>query len=103
MKLLLASLVACDVDLVVTRATLLGVEIDSLVVEATGHFNVGRHLGLDTVDGPGYDRIAYRVRVRAKNATTEQVVELRRACEEASPVGDTLKRRPRLTLDFEGT
>jgi hypothetical protein len=51
MKLLLAALAACDVDLVATRAALLGLEIDSLTVEAAGHFNVLRYLGIDAAHG----------------------------------------------------
>lgn len=101
MRMLLGTLAACDVDLVATRAALLGVEIESLSVEAHGHFNVQRYLGLDAAHGPGYDRIAYNVRVKTRNATPQQIGELRRACEEASPVGDTLHRRVPLKMDFE--
>ena len=102
-KMLLASLAACDVDLVANRASLLGVKIESLTVEATGHFNVLRYLGLDAPDGPGYDRIAYTVRLKTRGATSEQLAELRRACEEASPVGDTLRRSVALSLEFDGS
>jgi uncharacterized OsmC-like protein len=101
MKLVLASLAACDVDLVLTRAALLGVEVESLTVEAVGHFNVRRYLGLDTADGPGYDRIAYTVRLKTTGATPGQLAELRRACEQASPVGDTLQRRVALDVRFD--
>ena len=55
-------------DLVANRASLLGVKIESLTVEATGHFNVLRYLGLDAPDGPGYDRIAYTVRLKTRGA-----------------------------------
>jgi uncharacterized OsmC-like protein len=101
MKMLLATLVACDVDLVSTRATLLGVEIESLSVQATGHFNVARYLGVEPAVGPGYERIASRVILRTRNATPSQLDELQRACEDASPVSDTLRRGPRLSLEFE--
>jgi len=90
-------------DLVANRASLLGVKIESLTVEATGHFNVLRYLGLDAPDGPGYDRIAYTVRLKTRGATSEQLAELRRACEEASPVGDTLRRSVALSLEFDGS
>ena len=103
MKLLLASLVACDVDLVVSRAALLGVEIESLMVEATGHFNVRRYLGLDAAAGPGYERIAYTIRLKTRGGTSAQLAELRRACEQASPVGDTLQRQVALSLRFDAS
>jgi uncharacterized OsmC-like protein len=103
MKMLLASLAACDVDLVANRASLLGVQIESLTVEATGHFNVVRYLGLDGPEGPGYDQIAYTVRLKTAGATSDQLAELRRACERASPVGDTLRRSVALSLEFDGS
>jgi len=40
MKLLLMSLAAGDVDLIANRASPLGIEIESLTVEASGHFNL---------------------------------------------------------------
>lgn len=101
MKLVLASLAACDVDLVANRAALLGVEIESLIVEATGHFNLRRYLGLDSTAGSGYERIAYVVRLKTRGGTPDQIAELRRACEQASPVGDTLQRQVALTLRFD--
>jgi uncharacterized OsmC-like protein len=101
--LALASLAACDIDLVVSRAALLGVEIESLTVEATGHFNVRRYLGLDSDVGPGYERIAYTVRLKTRGGAADQLAELRRACEQASPVGDTLERHVSLNLRFEAS
>lgn len=103
MKMVLASLAACDVDLVVNRAALLGVEIESLTVEATGHFNVRRYLGLEATAGPGYEWIAYAVRLKTRGGTSAQLAELRRACEQASPVGDTLQRPVTLDLRFEAS
>lgn len=100
MKLVLGALVACDVDLVAHRAALLGVELEELSVSATGHFNVRRYLGLEGAD-PGYERIAYSVRVRAPNATDAQLAALREACERDSPVADTLRRVVDLSFSFE--
>jgi uncharacterized OsmC-like protein len=103
MKMVLASLAACDVDLVANRAALLGVEIESLTVEATGHFNVRRYLGLDAPSGPGYDRIDYTVRLKTTGGTPGELAELRHACEQASPVGDTLKRHVAISLRFDAS
>ena len=103
MRMVLAALAACDVDVVANRAALLGVEIEDLTVEVRGHFNVRRYLGLEAPQGPGYDRIAYAVRLKTKGATADQLADLRRACEQGSPVGDTLTRSVTLSLAFEGS
>jgi hypothetical protein len=103
MRLLLATLAACDVDLIAHRATLLGLEIDSLTVEAAGHFNVSRYLGIDTDEGPGYQQIAYTVRLKTRGGTPAQLAQLRDACEHASPIADTLRRSVPLTMRFDAT
>lgn len=100
MKLILAALAACDVDLIATRASLLGIELGELSVSATGHFNVRRYLGLDGAD-PGYERIAYSVRLKAPTATEEQLAALREACERDSPVASTLRSNVDLSFAFE--
>jgi uncharacterized OsmC-like protein len=102
MRMLLMSMAACDVDLIANRASLMGVEIEDLSVEARGHFNVQRYLGLEAAHGPGYERVSYTVRLKTRNATPEQLAELKRACEEASPVGDTLQRNVVLDVEFDG-
>lgn len=102
MRMLLMCLAACDVDVIASRASLRGIEIESLSVEATGQFIVQRYLGLDTPVAPGYEHIGYTVNLRTRGATPEQLNELRVACEADSPVGDSLKRRVEVTLDFRG-
>ena len=101
MQMFLATLAACDVDLVAMHASFLGLKIDSLSVEATGHFNVQSYLGLGSVPGSGYDAIAYTVRLSAPGVTPEQIAHLRERCERSSPVGDSLKRAIPLKLQFE--
>ena len=46
MQFVLAAFAACDVDLVAMHATMIGLEVDSLRVEASGHFNVQSYIGL---------------------------------------------------------
>lgn len=101
MQMLLATLAACDVDVVAMHASLLGLNIESLSVEATGHFNVQSYLGLDGAPGSGYDAIAYTVRLSVPGATAEQITHLRERCERSSPVGDSLTRAISLKLEFE--
>lgn len=101
MQMLLASLAACDVDLLAMHASLMGLKIETLSVEAKGHFNVRSYLGLPDAPGSGYDSIAYTIRVRAPDATPEQLEQLRKQVEYGSPVGDSLARHVHLQMQFE--
>lgn len=103
MQMLLATLAACDVDLVATHASLLSLKIESLSVEATGHFNVQSYMGLEGAPGSGYDAIAYTLRLSVPGATLEQIAYLRERCERSSPVGDSLARAIPLKLEFEAS
>lgn len=103
MQMLLATLAACDVDLVAMHASLLGLKIESLSVEASGHFNVQSYLGLEGTPGSGYDAISYTVRLFVPSATPEQIAHLRERCERSSPVGDSLARAIPLKLEFEAS
>ena len=100
MQMLLASLAACDVDLVAMHATMIGLEVNSLRVEASGHFNVQSYIGLEDKPGAGYDQISYKVILDAPDATPEQIAYLVERCEQSSPVGDTLARNVSMTLEF---
>lgn len=100
MQFVLAALAACDVDLVAMHASMMGLEVRSLRVEASGHFNVQSYIGLRGRPGPGYDEIAYKVVLDAPEATPAQREELSRLCREGSPVGDTLERNVSMTLEF---
>ena len=99
MQMLLATLAACDVDLIAMHASFLGLKIESLSVETTGHFNVRSYLGLEAPSS-GYDEISYTVRLSAPGATPEQIAHLRERCERSSPVGDSLAHAIPLKLEF---
>ena len=101
MQMFLATLAACDVDLIAMHASFLGLKIESLSVEATGHFNVRSYLGLDGAPGSGYDGISYTVRISVPDATPDQIAYLRERCEHSSPVGDSMSRRIPLKLEFD--
>jgi uncharacterized OsmC-like protein len=103
MGMLLRALAACDVEVVVTRATLLGIEIEDLTIEAKGYFNIARYLGVDASSGAGYQRVSYTVRLKTKaGATPAQIADLRAALD-ASPVGDTFERNVPVSLEFDVT
>jgi len=100
MQMFLASLAACDVDLVAMHASFLGLKVESLSVEVTGHFNVQSYLGIEDTPGPGYDGVSYTVRLSALDITPEQIAQLRDRCERSSPVGDSMGRAIPLKLEF---
>lgn len=103
MQMLLGTLAACDVDLVAMHASLLGLKIERLSVEAKGHFNVQSYLGLVGTPGSGYGAISYAVRLSVPGASPEQISHLRERCERSSPVGDSLARAIPLKLEFEAS
>jgi uncharacterized OsmC-like protein len=102
MGMLLRALAACDVEVIVNRAALLGVEIEDLTIEARGYFNVARYLGVEASEGSGYRHASYTARLKVKGATPQQVAEIRSALE-ASPVGDTFERRIPVTFELDVT
>ncbi|HEU4798834.1 MAG TPA: OsmC family protein [bacterium] len=100
MQSLLATLAACDIEVITFHAALLGIQIEELSIAARGHFNVRALWGFEDALGAGYDEMSYTVRLRAPGATVEQLAQLRERCERSSPVGDTLSRRVPVTLEF---
>ena len=100
MQMFLATLAACDVDLIAMHASFLVLKIESLSVEATGHFNVRSYLGLDGAPGSDYDSISYTVRISVPDATPDQIAYLRERCERSSPVGDSMSHAIPLKLEF---
>ncbi|MDG6909151.1 MAG: OsmC family protein [Nitrososphaerota archaeon] len=99
MSITLASLLACELDVIATHATLRGIELEKLSVEGEGGFNQARYLGIASEPRPGYTQVSYTVRIKAKNATKAQLEDLVKLCETASPVGDTLSRSVELKLN----
>ena len=103
MQAVLGALAACDVEVIATHATLIGLEIRDLRVEAAGSFNVASLLGVDSPTDAAYEAISYKVVLDAPGATDEQIDRLRHACEAFSPVGDSLRKALPVTLEFETT
>ncbi len=82
------------------HSAMIGLEVKSLSVEASGHFNVQSYMGLEDKPGAGYDQISYKVILDAPDATPEQIDYLIERCKKSSPVGDTLERSISMTLEF---
>jgi len=101
MGMLLRAMAACDVEVVVNKASLLGIEIEQLSVETRGYFNVRRYLGLEAETDSGYQNVAYTIRLRTRGATAEQIEQIKHACEYGSPIADTLRRIVPVDAGFE--
>jgi uncharacterized OsmC-like protein len=99
MGMLLRSLAACDIEVVVTRATLLGVVIRELWIEVKGSFNVASYLGVETAGDAGYQQVSLVVHLKTDGATLDQIQEILGALE-GSPVGDTLRRSVPVTYEL---
>ena len=100
MQMLLASFIACDLDVIAMHASLIGLKIEKLEIEAKGHFNVQSYIGAAEKPGSGYDHIHYTVRLKAPGITQEQIDYLIERCEISSPVGDSLTRAIPMKLEF---
>ena len=100
MQTLLASFIACDIDVVAMHASFIGVKIDELSIEASGHFNVQAYIGATDTPGSGFREIKYTIRLKTPEITQEQIDFLIERCEKSSPVGDTLSRSVPLKLEF---
>lgn len=100
MQFLLASFIACDIDLIAMHASFIGLKVEELSIEATAHFNVQSYIGAAEKPGSGYDHIDYVVRIKAPEITQEQIDYLIERCEKSSPVGDSLSRAIPLSLEF---
>jgi uncharacterized OsmC-like protein len=101
MGMLLRALAACDVEVVANKAALLDVEIEELSIEARGHFNIRRYLGFDVEHDSGYQKLSYTLHLKTRGASEAQLEEIRRACEQGSPVGDTLLRAVPVDASFD--
>lgn len=101
MSVTLASLLACEVDVIATRATLLGIEIESLAVDGVGDFNLGKYMGVADEPSPGFSAVELTVRIKARNATPDQLEALVKLCAESSPVGDSFGRAVPLNVRAE--
>ncbi len=96
-----ASLVACEIGVIATHATLRGIELERIFFESEGQFNVARPYTVDNEPDPGFQNLNYTVKIKAKNATPEQLTQLLKLCETHSPVADSLERKVPIKLKFE--
>lgn len=93
MQVMLASLAACEIDLISAHAAKAGIKMDALTVEATGFFNRAAYFGIEGAPGAGYNKIEYTVNIKAPGITQQQITQLEEACKQFSPVGDSLSKK----------
>jgi uncharacterized OsmC-like protein len=100
MELMLAALASCEIDVISTHATLMGVEIEELSIEVSGEYNMRSYLSSQGAP-PGFESITYEVKLRAPSITDDQLARLTELTERASPVGSSLSRPVRLAGRIE--
>ena len=57
MSVTLASLLACEIDVIAQYATLRGIELEKLTIEGLGEFNVARFMNVADNPSPGFQKI----------------------------------------------
>jgi uncharacterized OsmC-like protein len=96
-----ASLAACCLTMISSRAARLGIELTELEVKVAGEGNHRGMLGLDRNISAGHSALGTHVRISARNASPEQLRELVAWAEEHSPVGRTVRDAPKNALTIE--
>ena len=90
-ELLLVSLGSCQEIVYSLYALMMGIELDSVVVEVKGHLDVRGLFGVGEAVPPGFQKITYETRI-ASTASAEQIQRLVKTVESSCPSLDTLKR-----------
>jgi len=96
-----ASLISCEITVIAMHATLRGIELERIYIESEGNFDISRLYTVDNEPNPGFQNFNYTVKIKAKNATPDQLTELVKLCETHSPVADTIESQVPINLKFE--
>ncbi|HXF56929.1 MAG TPA: OsmC family protein [Actinomycetota bacterium] len=100
-ELVLAALGFCYSVGFVYNAAALGIELDELSYEVEGDLDLRRFVGIEEGPRAGFTEIRVKGRVRARNATREQLEELCRYVQATSPVGDVLQNPVPVRVSLE--
>jgi len=99
---LLAAANACMMATYVGACAMQGVELESLSIESGGELDLRGFLGLDRNVKPGYDEIAYTVRIRGKG-TPEQFERVHQWVMKTSPnywnMANPIHMKPTLIIE----
>ena len=83
-ELLMSSLASCMMVGIVANASLMGVKLDSVVIDVDGKLDLRGFLGLDQAVKPGYDALHYTIRIKG-DGTPEQFQKIHEAVIATSP------------------
>lgn len=83
-EVLMSALNACMTVGYVAVAALMGIDLEFLSIETEGELDLRGFLDLAPVN-PGYDEVTYTVRIKAENATHEQLEQLHAFVQKTSP------------------
>lgn len=83
-EMLMTALNACILVGYVAGASVHGIKLEKVEIETTGELDLRGFLGLDEKVKPGYDRIAYTVRIKG-NGTPEQFQAIHETVIRTSP------------------
>lgn len=101
-ELCLAALGFCYAVGYVANAAAKGIELEELSYQVEGDIDLHAFLGLKrSGDRPGFSEIRVRGRVRAKNATREDLESLCTYVQDTSPVGDILAHPVPLSVSLD--
>lgn len=99
---LLAALAACQVITYRVWAAKLGIEVDTVEVDADGDLDIRGFFGVDDTVAAGFSGIRTRVRISGPESPS-RYAELTRAVEAHCPVLDTLTRAVSVTTQVDIT
>lgn len=100
-ELVLAALGFCYSVGFVYNAAALGIELDELAYEVEGDLDLRRFVGIEEGPRAGFTEVRVKGRVRARNATPEQLEELCNYVQATSPVGDVLQNPVPVKVSLE--
>lgn len=98
---LISALNACMTVGYVAQCALRGITLESLSIETEGDIDLRGFFGLDPAVAPGYESLAYTVRIKG-DATAEQFAEVHAAVMATSPnfhnIGKAIRLDPKLQV-----
>lgn len=99
--LLRSALASCTATVIAMRAATLGVALSTIEVTVESESDNRGILGLDESVSAGLASVRTRVKIRAPDATPEQLREIVTWADAHSPVGCTLRQSPAYSLEID--
>ncbi len=99
-EVLLGSLGTCQQIVIVAYAAMLGIELDELSIDVRGKLDLQGMFNLADVPS-GFQSIHFETRLRARDATPEQLEQLKTLALAHCPVLDTLQRPVQVTNNYQ--